>query len=120
MLSRQINDALIAARVLVNSIKDEAGLRLFLEIDRKVGDCMKELGIELVRGYVAFDQPEFIMDQVSLRVHFVLTSSYELLRYDPARAEKLLADLAAHASEIHARLYHLYDWEWSGDEVWGN
>lgn len=119
-LTQLIDSAFNGSHVLVKCIKDEAGMRLFLAIDQTVTACLKELNIPLRAGYLEIDSPELIMDRVSMRVRFFLNATSDLREYEPLRAQKLLADLAAKASDVRDRLYLLYDWEWSGDLIWGN
>jgi hypothetical protein len=118
-LARQIDDALVVSRSLVDVIEDVAGIQLFLDIERKITDCLKDLGIPLRKNYLESDSPQIIMERVAMRIKFVLGACNDLRIYDPARADRLLADLAATTCDVQAKLHLLNDPEWSGQD-WGN
>jgi hypothetical protein len=103
------------AATLLGCIDDEAGLRLFLDIEDHVAACWREMGLQPDMTDGA-SRKSSLVDHMYYKVMCTLAALRFHLESDPEQGRALLEELAEKTNDIQSSLYHLRNWEMSDKE----
>lgn len=115
-LKTSIDHVLRQSQLIVDTIDEDAGFRIFLDIDKHVANCLGDLDITYGNtDDVIWETTEYIAQRVETGINLAIEGIFNLVDEKLHRAHRLLADLADKLGEVLSRLSHLLDWELEGE-----